>query len=328
MFPSFIPGKSSIMGHLLLVSAAVVLACCIPGTLTCAKTGLSVEKINRILNEAKQRNGNGTMHLQGYGRGPTSQEYPIAEWPPGTEIIRAPEGGTLVIFCNNSHNTNNTEVFHSDIPPAFRRNGVLIPLSDFEIARRGFEEVNYCCNRTNGNNPLEYGVEGKVYDLVTSAFSIALPKFSYAATGLYECLHSNGHQLVVTQRYWVSATLFRNKVFDPPMKNLTIRYGDPAELVCAVRFNFLPGYLTNRFLWRAGNYLLMAKSIPEVADKIGSWWGFYGRVDFGKDQQGRCNSTLKIDRVTWRDAGLYECWFRINDRLDEWIVQEAYLHVI
>ncbi|XP_055356019.1 uncharacterized protein LOC129601273 [Paramacrobiotus metropolitanus] len=168
---------------------------------------------------------------------------------------------------------------------------------------------------------------GPIRRLRHGAFSILLPNFTYAATGLYECLHSNGSQRVVTQR-WVSATLFRHNVFDPPMQNVTVRYGDPAAMVCGVRFNFLPGYLKTRFLWRSGGYLLMADSIPAVADQARSWWGFYGRFEFGIDDAGRCSSTMKINRVTWKDAGRYECWFRISDRLDEWIMQEAYLHVV
>ncbi|XP_055344951.1 uncharacterized protein LOC129592846 isoform X2 [Paramacrobiotus metropolitanus] len=321
------------MGLLLVVAVVVVLAFCVLGIGTCpaqGQKGLTVEKLNQILNEAKQRNGSGTMHLQGYGRGPSSQGYPIAEWPPGTEVIRAPEGGTLLIPCNNTNNSYNTQrVYDIRKPPAYARNDWQVPLiRDIEVVSEGFQEVNHCCNLTKDHNPAEFIMHGAMHDRTTGAFSIALPNFTYAATGLYECQHFNGSQYVVTQRYWVSATLFRHNVFNLPMKNVTVRYGDPAEMVCAVRFNFLPGRLRTRFLWRAGNYLLVAKSISEVADKAMSWWGFNGRFEFSADEEGRCSSTMKIDSATWKDAGLYECWFRINDRLDEWIMQEAYLHVI
>ncbi|XP_055330703.1 uncharacterized protein LOC129583035 isoform X2 [Paramacrobiotus metropolitanus] len=283
--------------------------------------------VNRVLNEAKQRNGSGTMHLQGYGRGPSNKGYPIAEWPPGTEVIRAPEGGTLVIPCNN--NLNNTpKAYDIRNPPAFARNEWQVPVFQGIAVNMGRgQEVNYCCNWTTDYDPADFKVQAEMINLTTGAFSITLPNFTYAATGLYECQYFNGSEYVATQRYWVSATLFRHNVFNPPMKNITVRYGDPAEMVCAVRFNFLPGYLKTRFLWRAGNYLLVARSIPEVAEKTSYWWGFYGSFGYGA-YEGQCNSTMTIHSVTWKDAGLYECWFRIDDRLDEWIMQEAYLHVI
>ncbi|XP_055348012.1 uncharacterized protein LOC129595125 [Paramacrobiotus metropolitanus] len=315
-----------------VVSVCVVLACCIPVSRTCpVQPGVSVERISQILDEAKRRNGSGTMFLEGFGRGPSTKRFLVAEWPPNTAIMRAPESGTLLILCNTSHNTNNMQVSHIEIPPAFTYNGIQVAVPTLGIFREPHDDVNYCCNCSRKFSPGEIVPRRWLvpeYNLASGAFSIALENFSYVYTGLYECLRSNGSQLVVTQRYWVSATLFRHNVFHPPMKNLSVRYGDPAEMVCAVRFNFLPGYLKTRFLWRRESYLLMAKSIQQVADKTRAWWDFKGIFHFGVVDQCRCNSTMRIDSVTWKDAGPYECWFRINDRLDEWILQEAYLHVI
>ncbi|XP_055356014.1 uncharacterized protein LOC129601270 isoform X2 [Paramacrobiotus metropolitanus] len=269
------------------------------------------------------------MQLQGYGRGPSSRSFPIAEWPPNTELIRAPEGDTLVVPCNNSRAASETPVSHTAIPPAYTYNGQLVSLGATTTAVFDtFNEPNYCCNCTKDSASLRFATRGKMLDVATGAFSILLPHFSYSNTGLYECLHSDGTQLVVTQRYWVTVTLARHEVFHRPMQNITVRYGDPAEMVCPVRFHLLPGFLKTRFLWRTGSYLLIARSIPEVADKAGPWWGFGGRFEFGRDDEGHCNATMKFNSVTYKDAGLYECWFRINGRLDEWIMQEAYLHVI
>ncbi|XP_055327864.1 uncharacterized protein LOC129581041 [Paramacrobiotus metropolitanus] len=315
------------MGHpLIVVAVAVGLASWFPGSLQCSQQGVSVDTINRILDQAKERNASGTMHLQGHGRGLPTRDFPLAAWPPNTQVIRAPEGGRLLIPCNN---TNNTQVSHLTIPPAFSYNGQQVNFSDAPTSRPEVPATNYCCNRTGPDDSVVWKkMRALGYDAASGAFILALEDFTYAHTGLYECLHSDGRQLVVTQRYWISASLFRDQVFQPPMQNLTIRYGDPAALECAVSFNFLPGRLTDRFLWRRGRYLLMAAGIPAVADQIASWWGYDGRVEVGISEQRQCHSTLKIDRVTWRDAGRYECWFRIDDRLDEWIMQEAHLHVI
>ncbi|XP_055339382.1 uncharacterized protein LOC129588971 [Paramacrobiotus metropolitanus] len=247
-------------GFVVAIGVVVLqLASCCP-----VQEGLSVDRMNQLLNDAKQRNGNGTMHLLGHGRGPGTLGFPIAEWPPNTEVIRAPEGGTLLIPCNNSHNANKTQVSHIAIPPAFTYNGRQIPVPTVKNYRKSFSELNYCCNCTLKFNPGEYSLNRSwyvpEYDPLSGAFSIVLFNFTYAHTGLYECLHSNGSQLVVTQRYWISATLFRHEVFSPPMQNLTVRHGYKAEMICPVRFTFLPGYLATRFLWRKGEDLLMAES--------------------------------------------------------------------
>ncbi|XP_055350093.1 uncharacterized protein LOC129596771 [Paramacrobiotus metropolitanus] len=86
-------------------AVAVVMLSLVPWSTPCPsqRNDISpVDRLNQILNEAKHRNGHGTMHLHGYGRGPSLPRYPIKEWPPETEIIRAPEGGTLLIHCNNT----------------------------------------------------------------------------------------------------------------------------------------------------------------------------------------------------------------------------------
>ncbi|XP_055348483.1 uncharacterized protein LOC129595457 [Paramacrobiotus metropolitanus] len=189
------------------------------------------------------------------------------------------------------------------------------------------------CNGTNtignrGRNLVIHPVRVENYDVASGAFTIALMNFTYSHSGLYECLHSNGSQLVVTKRYYVSATLVRHNVFQPPMQNVTVRHGDPAEMACAVRFNFLPGELATRFLWRSERHLMIADSIPEGAKKAKLYWGFVGSFGFGVDDEGRCSSTMQIESVTWEDAGRYECWLRINGRFDERIMQEAYLNVI
>ncbi|XP_055346567.1 uncharacterized protein LOC129594046 [Paramacrobiotus metropolitanus] len=268
------------------------------------------------------------------GVAPPLWGIPVTDFPPDTEIIRAPEGGTLLIPCNNSHNTNK-QVSHIAIPPAFTYNGILVAVPADGINKEPHNEVNYCCNCTKefiaataGNRQIPRRWLVPEYDLVTGAFSIALENFSYVYTGLYECLHSNGSQLVVTHRYWVSATLFRHNVFNPPMKSVTVHYGHPAAMVCPVRFNFLPGYLMTRFLWRKGSLLLLAQSVPEMKGKVTSPFGFKGEFKLGVSEPCLCNATMSFYSVTYEDAGLYECWFRINDRLDEWIAQEAYLHVI
>ncbi|XP_055356003.1 uncharacterized protein LOC129601264 isoform X2 [Paramacrobiotus metropolitanus] len=91
-----VTSSSSVMGYF---TVAVVLLAFLPGGLACAPqpSGITVDRLMRMLDAAKARNGSGRMHLQGHGSGPTSAGYPIAEWPPGTEVVRAPEGGTLVI---------------------------------------------------------------------------------------------------------------------------------------------------------------------------------------------------------------------------------------
>ncbi|XP_055346494.1 uncharacterized protein LOC129593980 [Paramacrobiotus metropolitanus] len=285
----------------------------------CPHRKTSPINLNKVLNEAKESNGSGTMHLRGYG----SPKFLVAEWPPQTEIIRVPEGGKLFIPCSNP---NNLQVSHIANPPAFAYNGVQYTIKGAALTWEPLNETYRCCNCTNNEIVRSLTVSG--YQVATGAFTIELDHFSYVYTGLYDCLHSNGSQLVVTKRYWVSATLIRHKVFDPPMKNVTVRYGDPAEMVCAVRFSFLPGSFENRFLWRKGVYLLWAGSIAKVAVTARSPYRFNGYFTFGENGKCLCNSTLKLNSATWEGAGLYECWFRINDRLDEWVVQEAYLHVI
>ncbi|XP_055348376.1 uncharacterized protein LOC129595372 [Paramacrobiotus metropolitanus] len=246
--------------------------------------------------------------------------------PPQTELIRAPEGGTLLLPCNNT----NRLVSHTKIPPAFTRNGICFPVNT-PVATVA-DEKHFFCNCTNRSGNLTglhwHTVRAGNYDRDSGAFTIELDNFTYAHSGLYECLHSNGSQLVVTKRYYVSATLVRHNVFQPPMQNVTVRHGDPAAMVCAVRFNFLPGKMSTRSLWRSEHHLMLAESIPEVAKKAKYWWGFVGSFGFGVDDEGRCSSTMTIDSVTWEVAGRYECWLRINDRFDEWIMQEAYLNVV
>ncbi|XP_055356737.1 uncharacterized protein LOC129601852 [Paramacrobiotus metropolitanus] len=259
------------------------------------------------------------MCLQGYGRGPGFRRFPLPVLPPQMQIIRAPEGGTLLVYCNN---TNGAQVPQAEVPPAFTYNGRLVSLANPTLAWIESEEL-HCCNGTTKTSHgdivarprfTQNSWRASEYQRATGAFSIVLEHFNDGHSGVYECLHSNGSQLVVTQRYYVSAirtALNRHNVFDPPMKNLTVRYGRYAEMVCAVRFNFLPGSLNTRFLWRNGGHLLMTDSMPQVAGKTSAW----------RASTGTFMSALM-------DAGLYECWFRINDRLDEWIMQEAYLHVI
>ncbi|XP_055344923.1 uncharacterized protein LOC129592822 [Paramacrobiotus metropolitanus] len=341
------------MSNFLVIAAVVLLASCVQGNFACSaqkngkpivvmlafcvqnsfgcstKTnGRPVDRMNQLLNEAKQLNDKGIMHLHGYGSGPSTRNYPISEWPPHTEIIRAPEGGTLFVPCSNA---NKKQVSHIAIPPAFTYNGEHFTIKNAEITRESSEEMKFCCNCTKEICTGEHlGSRLRVsgYDPATGAFSIALERFTYAHTGLYECLHSNGSQLVVTRRYWVTPRHIRYHVFDPPMQNVTVRYGDPAKIVCPVRFNYLPGDLTARFLWRKGRYLLLVKSIPQVKDSARSPYGFSGHFEFDRGERCGCNSIMKINNVTREHAGVYECWFRINDRLDEWIMQEAHLLVI
>ncbi|XP_055334101.1 uncharacterized protein LOC129585137 isoform X2 [Paramacrobiotus metropolitanus] len=324
------------MSHLLVVAAvAVCLASFIPNSLACVWTPKRAQKqkepvdtMDEILNEAKKRNSNGTMHLRRFGRGPSVAGYPNTEWPPQTELIQAPEGGTLFLPCNNT----NRLVPHTNIPPACTRNGLLLTLNNAPVFRHELNQRHSYCNCTNRTGTRQglgwHSVSAGNYDRDSGAFTIALDNFTYAHSGLYECLHSNGSQLVVTKRYYVSATLFRPNVFQPPMQNVTVRHGDPAAMVCAVRFNFLPGKLATRFLWRSERHCMIAESIAEVAKKAKLYWGFYGGFDFNENDDGGCSSTMTIQSVTWQDAGRYECWLRINDRLDEWIMQEAYLHVV
>ncbi|XP_055343084.1 uncharacterized protein LOC129591451 [Paramacrobiotus metropolitanus] len=320
-----------------IVAVLLYLASGFSGSFSCpVQQGLTVTKLNQILDRAKECSGTGTMRLGGCCRGPSSRKYPISEWPPNTEILQAPEGGTLLIHCNNSLNTNGTQVSHIAIPPAIAYNGLQVALDSGGVSgdhKLPSDEKDTRCNCTESASGYIIPLSWRQFDYssLTGAFTIALKNFTYAYTGLYECLHSNGSQRVVTQRYWLSATLLRHEVFSPPMKNVTVRYGDSAEMVCPVRFNFLPGGLMTRFIWRKESSLLIAKSIPEVADKIWQPYGVTGHYEFGAgrvDEMCRCNSTFKIDSATWHHAGRYECWFRINDRLDEWVVQEAYLHVV
>ncbi|XP_055352201.1 uncharacterized protein LOC129598358 [Paramacrobiotus metropolitanus] len=310
-------------------AAVLLLFVGLPGSLECpSQKGLSVDRLNQILNEAKQSNGSGTMFLRGYGRPPPTPRFPTWEWPPNTAIMRAPEGGALVIPCNN---TNNMKVSHVSIPPAFMYNGKQFAITKGNTREKSSGETNHCCNCTpeiSSRGFVRRSWSVSEYDPATGAFAITLHNFTAFASGLYECLHSNGRQLVVTQRYGVIATLLRHEVFDPPMQNVTVRLGDPAEMVCPVRFNFLPEALIRRFLWRKGHFLLMADAIPAVADAAVAWWGFDGFFEVGVRPPCVCNTTMKIASVTWEHAGVYECWFRIDDRQDEWIMQEAHLHVV
>ncbi|XP_055348485.1 uncharacterized protein LOC129595485 [Paramacrobiotus metropolitanus] len=318
----------------LLVTAAIVcvLAYSLPVYRACGtRPKFTIEKINQILDEAKQCSHNGTLHLNGYGSPANPDEYPSAEFPPSTKIFRAPEGGTVVIPCDNRVNQNNSQVSHVKIPPAFTKNGYHIPIPTVDkIAGPDVPRAPmYICNCGKKYDPLDLvGWENKTvreYDLATGAFSIHLPAFSHAYTGLYECLHSDGQQLVVTQRYWVTPQLSRNEVFTPPMNNVSVRLGDPAEMACVVRFHALPGLLGDRFLWRKGHDLLYARSVKDFASRVTHFSGIF---QFGLHDHCSCNSTMKIVRVGREHAGRYDCWFRTDDRLDEWIVQEAYLHLV
>ncbi|XP_055328149.1 uncharacterized protein LOC129581212 [Paramacrobiotus metropolitanus] len=270
------------------------------------------------------------MGLQGFGRGPSVAGYPTTEWSPQTKLIQAPEGGMLFLPCNNTNNL----VSHNRIPPEFKYNGDEFGVTENDAGKVGVllnRNHSYCSGVNiigNGEKVLSHRISAENYDEASSAFTIALHNFTHAHSGLYECLHYNGSQKVVTQRYGVSATLFRHTVFQPPMQNVTVRLGDPAEMVCEVRFNFLPGSLVNRILWRSEHHLLAAESIPEVADKARWRHGFGGSFHFSVDKVGRCSSTMKIDTVSRKDAGRYECWLRVDDPLDGWFMQEAYLIVV
>ncbi|XP_055352202.1 uncharacterized protein LOC129598359 [Paramacrobiotus metropolitanus] len=225
-------------------AAVVLLLVALPASRGCpSQKGRSVEsvdRLNQILNEAKKSNGNGSMFLRGYGRPPSTPRFPTAEWPPNTEIIRAPERGELVIPCNNTNNLQ--QVSHVSIPPAYTYNGKLYPVNENDTVGDGYAAGKHsCCNCTpeaSSRGFVRRSWSVSEYDPATGAFAITLHNFTAFASGLYECLHSNGRQLVVTQRYGVIATLLRHEVFDPPMQNVTVRLGDPAEMVCPVRFNF------------------------------------------------------------------------------------------
>ncbi|XP_055346971.1 uncharacterized protein LOC129594345 [Paramacrobiotus metropolitanus] len=110
--------------------AVLQLTSCCP-----AQHELTVNKMNQILNEAKERNGNGTMWLQGHGRGPSTRGFPIAEWPPQTEIIRAPEGGTLFIPCK----TATTPTARLCLTSRFRRHSHTTE-GGFLFPRKGYPE--------------------------------------------------------------------------------------------------------------------------------------------------------------------------------------------
>ncbi|XP_055345267.1 uncharacterized protein LOC129593103 [Paramacrobiotus metropolitanus] len=234
-------------------------------------------------------------------------------------VIRASEGECVILQC-----TRENGLVLSD--PVIRFNGKLLKFIANGLLNWR-EKSYYSCRSSSFDRKTEtesiqiVKTDGRSE---TGSFQIKMTNFTHAHAGVYECLHENGSEFVAFKRFVLSPQLFHNRVFYPPMGNVTAVVGGQAELRCTVAFDAMPGTLDDfdgRIIWRKEHYLIFALGIPSFRKAVNR----RALVKTGFDDG--CYTSLIFDEVQLDDAGQYQCFFKTDDVFDEWFVQAAYLHV-
>ncbi|XP_055347376.1 uncharacterized protein LOC129594648 [Paramacrobiotus metropolitanus] len=252
--------------------------------------------------------------------------YPPVDIRPTDVVIRVPEGESVSLQCGRK-----TPGY--TLPEVLIRfNGKLLNFTD--VKHVDWREAHYHCCRLSSREKQPKAediqiIRNEDYN-TTGAFQIKLTHLTHAHAGVYECLGTNGTEIVVTKRFVVSPLLFRNQVFQPGM-NVSAVVGEPAQLACSVQFNTMSGKLRDfdaRFIWRKDKYLMHALGVPSFRKAVIMPPGWNGLISAQIDHSiCECHDALMFHDVRPDDAGLYQCFFKIDDVFDEWVVQNIYLHV-
>ncbi|XP_055351980.1 uncharacterized protein LOC129598188 [Paramacrobiotus metropolitanus] len=277
----------------------------------------SVTSINalRLMDEALQRSQDGVVHLEI----PTSgQPSHLSILPVGFTVVREPEGVNVTLPCGDIRTVE---------LPLIRYNGRQLSPESGRL-EEVMQRLYVCrCNVSPPNNVFDSGLALLAEDPFLPTYFIQLYNFASHLSGTYECLHRVYGVLTVTNRYLISPRLLPQEVFNPPMMNVTAKVGEKAEFRCAVKFNTMPSErmaFETRFMWRNDQGLIFAPGVPAFQHDVRMKSGI--NVTSNVPEDCLCHSTLSLESVQSQDAGRYQCWFKINDIFDEWVVQSAYLH--
>ncbi|XP_055340288.1 uncharacterized protein LOC129589519 [Paramacrobiotus metropolitanus] len=285
---------------------AQAILCCF--TACPVKSGRREEVLQR-LDGAISRNKSGTAFL-GTLTNPSHPPDPLAN----SVLIKAAEGAPVTLYCHDDR-TNRHDV---------KGHHLAVRWNDMEFTRTSPVEPTrpvVSCGCTNSTST----IVGFNVSMHSSTFaSVKLNEFSQANTGRYECRWYNGAEVFISQRYVVSAEFTAQQLFTPPMQSVSAKIGERVELRCYVHFDQMAGDLLQRFMWTNERDLMMAnyaKHLHHVTRyrKSITWWL--------APVKGACYMALIIPSVTLKDAGRYRCWFRVDDVLEEWLVQSAYITV-
>ncbi|XP_055339217.1 uncharacterized protein LOC129588844 [Paramacrobiotus metropolitanus] len=300
--------------------SSMLVMCCFCLSKTCpVNKGLNRQSILKTLDEATQGNITDTISLNKLFNLTSSHEP-----SPDDIIIRAALWTTVELRCPAG----------DDYPaptqdPPYKFNGVLQSPNTTNLEDDRNVMWNICLRPRPQCGELIQVYTPVAYTPMTPGdrfYTITLFNFSQTHSGVYECLQYNGTQLVTTRRYRVSPRMARETLFDPPMSNMTVTVGEEVKLRCYVKFDAVPHPFGERFLLRREEYLIYASDHGPFRNGVGSRYGadtWYSIFDDGC----KCGLQLRISNVNRRDAGRYQCWFRVDDLFDEWFVQEFYLNV-
>ncbi|XP_055339226.1 uncharacterized protein LOC129588854 [Paramacrobiotus metropolitanus] len=294
--------------------------CCFCLSKTCpVNRGLNRVSILHQLDVASQGNNSEPISLNQLFNLTTSHEP-----SPDDIIIRAPLWTTVELRCPVGNDNQATERY---TPYKFNSILQLTNTSNLEEGRNA--AWNLCLRpRPKCGEPIPMYTP-VAYTPMTSGgriYTITLFNFSQMHSGIYECLQYNGSQLITSRRYRVSPHMTREVLFDPPMSNMTVTVGDEVKLRCHVKFDAVPSPFGERFLFRSEDYLIFAskhglfRNGVQSRDGADTWYSVFA-------DGCECGLELRITKVSRRDAGRYQCWFRVDDLFDEWFVQEFYLNV-
>ncbi|XP_055355115.1 uncharacterized protein LOC129600573 [Paramacrobiotus metropolitanus] len=279
------------------------------------------EKVRRYLDEVVALSGgnHGIIVMKNMSK---PRPYFPATIRPDDIVIRMSQGIDIVLQCRSIGTGPLSPT------PLIRFNGKLLNFTHAFL--NDWREKTYrCCNpesrfKAPPADSMQV-IKPKDYN-TTGHFQIKLTEFSHSHAGTYECLRADGNNFTVTQRFVISPRLFPNQVLDPPMGNVTAKVGEEASLRCSVRYNnnpLLHWEYGRRFIWRKDQHLLFATGIPAFKEaEIG------GAMHSGTSADCHCHSTLVFNKVTKGDAGQYQCFFKIDDVFDEWVMGYGYLHVV
>ncbi|XP_055339222.1 uncharacterized protein LOC129588848 isoform X2 [Paramacrobiotus metropolitanus] len=248
---------------------------------------------------------------------------------PDEIVIRAPLWTTVELLCPVVDDNIAATEGERQVPYKF--NSVLQSINGTDLEEGRNVVWNLCLRK----RPKCGEIFPKIYTPVAYAptapggrfYTITLINFSQTHSGVYECLQYNGTQLVTTRRYRVSPLITRETLFDPPMSNMTVTVGEEVKLRCHVKFDAVPDPFSERLLLRSENYLIYAPAHGPFRNGMGSR-GEAGSYLSIFDDGCKCGLQLRIGKVSRRDAGRYQCWFRVDDLFDEWYVQEFHLNVV
>ncbi|XP_055335928.1 uncharacterized protein LOC129586624 [Paramacrobiotus metropolitanus] len=245
-------------------------------------------------------------------------------------VIRAPTGSTVIFRCNGS----NFNLSPNPQPSSsqFMYNGQF--LYNFTTKRRrkreNLENDFICCDCATHCDTKKLTRRTRVrQNPVTNSFTVELDNFFHMHSGKYECVRFRDDQWVVTHTYLVSPQLTPLEIFQPPMRNVTKKVGENVHLRCFVKFWALQGDLAKRFMWRNEEYLISAPGISAFGTTVESRQGSRSvfLTENDRNFKCRCLSTLMIFDLRKSDSGSYQCWFKIDDLFQEWVMQEIYLTV-